>query len=69
MKAQVLAMIFLVACMGSGVSGFHVKITLQNISFSDTQNRLTRDLACSRYAEVDKSTLSLPNGFDSVPKP
>ena len=69
MKAQVLAMVFLMACMGSSVSGFHVKITLQKSSFSNTQNRLTRDLACSRYAEVDKSTLSLPNGFDSVPKP
>ena len=69
MKAQVLAMMFLMACMGSSVSGFHVKITLQKSSFSNTQNRLTKDLACSRYAEVDKSTLSLPNGFDSVPKP
>ena len=69
MKAQVLAMVFLMACMGSSVSGFHVKITLQKTSSSNTQNRLIKDLGCSHYSVVDKSTLFLPNGFDDVPKP
>ena len=45
-----------------------MKITLPKTSFSNTQNRLTKHLDCSNYSEVDKSTLSLPNGFDSVPK-